>query len=150
MQVATAGQVTGVLHLLSDPKHAASRFAALRAHLRKAQQDRWAAESHISWPYLLFIIATLALWALLCFAYYAVHWPHSARAFVGERLWKLALDGVNLMERMLQVDPKVADAWASGFRGEASLEGMPEEMKNAARQAHAQRVLRAKQYGVEL
>jgi hypothetical protein len=150
VEVATEGQVTGVLHLLSDPKHAAHRFAALRSHLRKQQEERWAAESHISWPYLVFILATFLVWALFCFAYYATHYPHSARALVGERAWKLALEGVDFMERMMKIDPKVVDAWASGYRGEASLEGLPEEMKNVARQAHAQRVQRAKQFGVEL
>ena len=150
VQLATEGNVTGVLHLLSDPKHSAARFDALKVALRRQQEERWAAERHISWPYLVFIIATLLVWALFVFAYYATHWPHHARALVGERLWQLALDGVDFMERMMKIDPKVLDAWASGYRGEASLEGVPEEMKNVARQTHAQRVQRAKQFGVEL
>ena len=105
---------------------------------------------HLFTTWLVFIIATLLVWALFVFAYYATHWPHHARALVGERLWQLALDGVDFMERMMKIDPKVLDAWASGYRGEASLEGVPEEMKNVARQTHAQRVQRAKQFGVEL
>ena len=123
--------------------HPTLHWARLTPHSVAPQNEKWSKERRWGFFGAVFAVATVLMWILVFFAYYAAVWPRNAEKLIGTPAWQFLQLQLARMDEWIKVRQR--------YRPKLSFDdSVPKVVQNAVRQGEAARLLRERAREQEL